>query len=185
MKNTLLLFKHFLKNPKEVGAIVPSSSFLTEEIIKNIDFKNTKTIIELGPGLGVFTKAILKNARKDAHVYCIEVNKTFCVALKKEVIDERLNVINRRAENLSIILQEHKIKKVQCIVSGIPFLNLSTRQRKTILNQVKNSIDKQGIFILFQYTRDLAELLSYYFKNVERTIVPLNIPPAFVYFCTV
>src|SRR3990167_7128206 len=116
MKNTLLLFKHFLKNPKEVGAIVPSSSFLTEEIIKNIDFKNTKTIIELGPGLGVFTKAILKNARKDAHVYCIEVNKTFCATLRKEINDERLSVINRRAENLSIILQEHKIKKVQCIV---------------------------------------------------------------------
>lgn len=183
MKNTLLLFKNFLKNPKEVGAIVPSSSFLTNEIIKNIDFNTAKIIVELGPGLGAFTKTILKNARHDAHIYCIEVNKEFCSILRKEIPDKRLIIINEEAKNLSKILHKYKIKKAHCIVSGIPFLNFSDRQRKVVLNAITKSLSKNGIFILFQYTRDLAELLTQYFKSVSRKIVPLNIPPAFVYLC--
>ena len=66
MNDSLLLLSNFIKNPKETGAVAPSSRFLTKEIIRNIDFKASKNIVELGPGLGTFTKAILKKANANA-----------------------------------------------------------------------------------------------------------------------
>ena len=50
----------FLKESKMVGSVRPSSRFLMEKMLQNIDFENSKIIVELGPGTGVFTYEILK-----------------------------------------------------------------------------------------------------------------------------
>ena len=70
MNDSLLLLSSFIKKPKETGAVAPSSKSLTKEIIKNIDFKSSRNIVELGPGLGTFTKAILKRANLTTKLFC-------------------------------------------------------------------------------------------------------------------
>ena len=183
MKDSLLHFSNFVKNPKEVGAVIPSSKFLTNKIISGIDFKKSKTIVELGPGLGTFTKVILKKAKPDAMLLCFEVSRKFCAYLTKNLIDERLTVINASAEKLSSNLKKANLKEVDCIVSGLPFLNFSDSKKRKILNEAKNSLSSEGRFILFQYTNDLGEMLESHFSKVKRGFVPLNMPPSFVYIC--
>jgi phosphatidylethanolamine/phosphatidyl-N-methylethanolamine N-methyltransferase len=46
--------KQFWAEKKMVGSMTPSSRFLTQKMLKNIDFKKVKLIVELGPGTGVF-----------------------------------------------------------------------------------------------------------------------------------
>ena len=70
MDDKLLFFSAFLRYPKEIGSIMPSQKFLTDEILKNIDFKNARCIAEYGPGTGCVTNQILKKARKDAKILC-------------------------------------------------------------------------------------------------------------------
>ena len=183
MNDSLLLLKNFIKNPKEVGAVVPSSKFLTKKIVGAIDFKRSKAIVELGPGLGTFTKAILKKSKPNAKVFCFEVSKKFCSYLTKNVIDKRLTIINASAEKLNSNLKKINIKEVDCIVSGLPFLNFSNAKKRKILNEVKNSLNEKGKFILFQYTNELSKMLKSHFNKVERKFVPLNVPPSFVYVC--
>ena len=183
MKDSLLLFSSFLKNPKETGAVAPSSMFLTNEIVKNIKFEASKNIVELGPGLGTFTKVILKKASPGTRLFCFEVNEKFCSHLAKNIIDERMTIIRAGAEKLSGNLKKLKIKEADCIISGLPFLNFSDAKKRRILREVKNSLSNNGRFILFQYTNGLGKMLESYFSKVSRTFVPLNIPCAFVYVC--
>ena len=183
MKDSLLLLSNFIKKPKETGAVAPSSKFLTREIIKNIYFKASGTIVELGPGLGTFTKAILKKANPTTKLFCFEVNRKFCSYLNKNIIDERFVVINASAEKISHNLKKFNVKKADCIVSGLPFLNFPESKRRAILREVKNSLNDREKFILFQYTNGLGNLLQSYFSKVDRKFIPLNIPPAFVYIC--
>ena len=77
MNDSLLMLSSFMKKPKEIGAIAPSSKFLTNEIIKSIDFSNSDCIVELGPGLGTFTKPLLKKANPKTKLLCFEINKKF------------------------------------------------------------------------------------------------------------
>jgi len=182
MNDSLLLLSNFMKNPKEVGAVAPSSKFLTREIVKNINFSKSKNIIELGPGLGTFTKAILKKARPDAKLFCFEVNKKFCDYIRKNISDERLVLINAGAEKVSSI-KKFNVKRADCIISGLPFRNFSYAIRRMIFQAVKDSLTDEGKFILFQYTNGLGKTLSYHFSNIKRKFVALNVPPSFVYVC--
>ena len=183
MKDTLLLFSSFIKNPKQVGAVAPSSRFLTGKIVGNIDFKKAKNIVELGPGLGTFTRAILKKASPDAKIYCFEINKEFCSYLEKNIIDKRLAIINAGAESIGNNLAKFNIRKTDYIISGLPFLNFPRAKKEKIILEIKNSLSHNGKFILFQYTNGLSTMLKLYFNKVRRTFVHLNIPPAFVYVC--
>lgn len=183
MKDSLLLLSSFVKNPKEVGAVAPSSKFLTKEIIESIDFGASRNIVELGPGLGTFTKAILEKASPKARLFCFEVNKKFCSYLEKNVVDDRLLVVNACAEKISSYFKKFNIKEADCIVSGLPFLNFPEPKKRKIIQEVRNSLSSNGRFILFQYTNGLSKLLKSQFSKVDRKFVPLNVPPSFVYVC--
>ncbi len=183
MKGSLLLLSHFIRKPKEVGALTPSSKFLTKGIVDSIDFKAARRIVELGPGLGTFTRAILKKLGPKARLFCFEVNDRFCDYLRKNAIDKRLTIINASAENLNKNIRKLNVKNVDYVISGLPFLNFPISKKKRILGEISSSLNDDGIFILFQYTNGLGELLESYFSSVKRKFVPLNVPPAFVYAC--
>ena len=183
MNDSLLLFSNFIKNPSEVGAVAPSSRFLTKEIIGSIDFKMSKNIIELGPGVGTFTKAILKKAKPETRLLCFEVNKKFCRYMAKNISDKRLKIVNAGAEEISVNLKKFKMKDADCIVSGLPFQNFSVAKKARLLQEINNSLSDEGKFILFQYTNGLSKMLESYFSKVNRKFVPLNVPPSFVYVC--
>lgn len=183
MKDHLLLLSNFIKKPKETGAVAPSSKFLTREIIKSIDLKSSMNIVELGPGLGTFTRAILKKANPNSGLFCLEVNKKFCAHINKNISDKRLVVVNASAEKISSNLKKFGIKNADCIVSGLPFFNFSDKKKQAILHEIKSSLSDNGKFILFQYTNGLSRLLESYFSSIERKFIPLNIPPCFVYTC--
>ena len=183
MKDKLLFLSHFIRNPKEVGAISPSSIFLTNEIIKNIDFEKSKNIVELGSGLGAFTKVILKKSKPSARLLCFEVNEKFCEYLNNRIKDKRLTIVRTCAEDVNKSLKMLGMHEADCVVSGLPFRNFSDAKKMKILKEVRNSLSDNGTFILFQYTNGLSKMLESCFAKVERAFVPLNIPPAFVYKC--
>lgn len=183
MKDSLMMLVNFLKNPKQTGSIAQSSKFLTREIVRNVDFKNSKCIVELGPGIGTFTKAVLEKAGPDTKIVCFELNKTFCSHLNRNFKDKCLIVVNAGADKIKENLKKFNIKEADCIISGLPFRNFSDKDKKKILKEIKNSLSHKGRFVLFQYTDNLSKMLKLNFHRVSRKFVPLNIPPAFVYIC--
>lgn len=183
MKEFLIFLSNFIKYPKEVGAMAPSSRFLRDKMMNHIDFRNAKNIVELGPGIGIFTKNILQRSGSGTTLFCFEVNKEFCAYLSSNIPDEKLVVINESAENLRNSLKKFELQKADCIVSSLPFLDFSAAKRRKIINEVKQSLKDKGKFVLFQYTTRIENMLEANFSNVEKNFVLLNVPPAFLYVC--
>ncbi len=61
--------KQYIKNPKTVGAIAPSSEKLAYKMVEDINFLNASCIVEYGSGTGVFTEKILSKKKDSTVIY--------------------------------------------------------------------------------------------------------------------
>lgn len=176
----------YVKSPKTVGAIAPSSDKLAESMINDINFKNAKCIVEYGPGTGVFTDKILKNKRKDTRLILIEYNEVFYKQLIEEYTDyDNIVIINDSAENIDKYLEKYNIKKVDYIISGLPFTSLPKNVSSKVLKNTGNILKEDGLFITFQYTLLKKDYIANYFKTIDYKKVWFNLPPAYVLKCRI
>ena len=68
----------YVKSPRSIGAVLPSSQKLAEEMVRNVDFQNAKCIVEYGPGTGVFTEKLIAKKKEDTLLIVFEKNQEFC-----------------------------------------------------------------------------------------------------------
>ena len=167
--------KQFILHPKEVGAVTPSGPELIKLMMEPIDFAKTSHIVEVGPGDGAITKALLKKMSPESKLTAIEINKEFCNELKK-INDSRLTVINGDAFEISSIVTE-----AEYVVSGLPLVSFSEKKVDSFLTQAK-TIAKQS-YIQYNYSPLREAQYKKHFKQVSRKIAIKNIPPAIVYTC--
>jgi phosphatidylethanolamine/phosphatidyl-N-methylethanolamine N-methyltransferase len=176
--------KEFFKEKKQVGAIAPSSRFLMKKMLKPIDFSTAKVIVELGPGNGVFTKGLLKKMLPDAKLFSFELNENFYEHIKKEITDDRLVLLNQSAENIPEVLASYGFTKAHFIVSSLPLAVIPQDSKINIIRAAVEHLDENGFYIQFQYSLNAKKLLEENFKEVKIDFTPANIPPAFVYRCS-
>lgn len=179
----LIFLAAFLKDPKEVGSITPSSRFLSESMLRHVNFRKARYIVEYGAGTGILTKEILLHARPDATILCFETNKKLYRYLGRHIKDSRLILINDSAQNIVYYLKKYNIPGIDYVLSSLPFGMLSKKEKEKILDATKSALSRSGSFILYRYTLNFKESLKYYFKRISRVFVPLNLPPTFVYVC--
>jgi phospholipid N-methyltransferase len=177
--------KQWVRNPRELGSITPSSRFLTREVVDRIDFSRARYIAELGPGTGVFTLAILERLAPDGQILAVDTNPGFVEHLRREIPDLRLLVREASAENIDSLAHEAGWPRVDAVVSGIPFSLLPRPVMRGILEASRRALGDDGLFVGYQYSRMLRPHLLDVFGNVHYRSVVLNLPPAFVYSCRV
>jgi phospholipid N-methyltransferase len=174
----------YLKSPRTVGAVAPSSKRLAEKMADDIDYNNAKCIVEYGPGTGVFTERLMRKIRKHTLLILIEYNEEFCKKLEERYSDyDNVVVINDSAENIDKHLKKYSIKEVDYVVSGLPFASLPKSMSNKILNKTKIILKKNGLFITFQYTLLKKGYIGSYFRDITLERVVLNLPPAYVLKC--
>jgi len=183
MHDSLLFFSTFLKYPKQIGSVVPSSKFLIDSLLEDIDFKNAKCVVEYGSGTGRVTKEILKRARKDAKIVCFEINRKFYKYLSNNVKDKRAVLINDSAENIKRHLRSLGIEKADYVVSGLPFSNFPDNKKCAIMGETRSTLKNNGKFVFYQFFVKFNRHLNHYFSKISTSFMPLNIPPCFVYVC--
>ena len=76
-KDRLAFIQEFIRHPLEVGSVIPSSRFLEQRIVKKARIASSKVIVELGPGTGGVTQAILNAMPLYAKLLSIEINPHF------------------------------------------------------------------------------------------------------------
>ena len=167
-----------------VGSVLPSSRFLSSKMLAPIDFSQAKLIIELGPGTGVFTKALIKAIPKDCQLLVIELNDAFFNNLQKQIISPQVKLIHGSATDISLFLKEIGLEHADYIISSLPLSNFPKELRSSILTGCKNSLTPEGKFIQFQYSRGLKKMYGDYFSKVQIDYTVFNFPPAFIYTCS-
>ena len=166
-----------------VGAISPSSPFLTEKMLEDIDFTSQKILVEIGPGTGVFTKRILEKMSSDCKLLVFELNTEFYDILLTQFNDERITFINDSAEKLEHYLTQLQFQKVDVIISSLPLSNFPQRITLKLLRTFQRNLKEAGKFIQFQYSLKQKKELEHVFSKVTITFTALNFPPAFIYSC--
>ena len=170
----------FLERPKEVGSIIPSSRFLERRIVRAAEAKTAKVLVELGPGTGGTTRALLRSMGRDAHLLVIEVNPRF-VELLRRIKDPRLIVHHGSASEISRALDRYELPTPDVILSGIPFSTMAIGAGRDILHSVHDSLHAGGLFIAYQ-VRDRGESLgSEVFGRARIQTEIFNVPPMRVY----
>lgn len=166
--------KHFFKNFRQTGAIMPSGEELACAMVSPIDFSKTKHIVEVGAGTGVFTKKILKKMGKNCKLTVVEINKEFCDELKK-IKDKRMTLIEGDAKHLS-----KNVSFADVIISGLPLAGFSKKDRHAILGEMQKTTKQ---YIQFHYSTLTEKDIKQYFQIENKKNILLNVPPAIVYEC--
>ncbi|MBD1372098.1 phospholipid methyltransferase [Hazenella sp. IB182357] len=180
LHNHMRFFSAFLKYPRIIGSVAPSSSFLTNEMFKFVNWHKTNTIVELGAGTGVFTERI--NTCKSSQ--CTAMIFEFDNHLRGNLQDRFKELFfYSNAKLLMTTLKQNNISSVDVIISGLPFTNFSNQETSEILYNVHQTLRSGGLFVAFQYYPTIYTQLNQVFNQVTMSHIKLNFPPAFVYTC--
>ncbi len=135
---TVRFFKGWLDKPRAVGSIVPTSFTTAREMASLVNPKSDMPTLELGPGTGVITKAILERGVAPAALWAIEYSEDFVDHLRNEYAG--VNVIHGDAFNLDETLGDRKDTVFDSIVSAVPLLNCPVPQRIAYVEDLLNRI---------------------------------------------
>ena len=128
----LTFFRGFLRQPGLIGSVIPSSRFLERRVVEAAGIAHSRTVVELGPGTGGTTRAILRALPQRAHLLAIEINPDF-VEFLKTYPDPRLDVYLGSAEHIRRALETLNHTRPDAVVSGIPFSTMPADIGRKIL----------------------------------------------------
>lgn len=154
---------------------------MEQRIVRMSNIESSRVIVELGPGTGGTTRAILDSMGTDSKLLCIEIDRHFAEKVQR-IKDSRLIVHRGSAEDIFAILREHGLMNPDVIVSGIPFSTISKKVGIRILRAVDESLALEGIFVAYQLRNIVAKLSKKVFGDIDASETELlNIPPMCVY----
>lgn len=123
----LRFFRGWVDKPKAVGSIIPTSSVTARRMASVIDPTSGLPVLELGPGTGVITKAILERGVEPQNLYSIEYSEDFVRHLLRDY--PGVNFIHGDAFDLDKTLGDKRDLVFDTVVSGVPLLNFPVEQR--------------------------------------------------------
>lgn len=176
----MLFFQGFLKKPGVVGSVIPSSRYLERRIVKEAGLAAAKRVVELGPGVGGTTHAILRAMPADARLLSIEINADFVPALRR-IPDPRLVVHEGSAVDLAAILEQHGFGAPDVVLSGIPFSTMKPELGRAIVRAVHDVLPRGGRFVAYQVRDRVEKLGREVFGPAAVALELRNVPPMRVY----
>lgn len=184
-KEHLVFFGALIRSPRTVGAIVPSSAHLARRMA--LDVVPSSRVVELGPGTGVITRAILARIGPVGRLLAVDTDRAFIDGLRRSlpVVDS----VCASAETLPALVEARGWADVDHIVSGLPFASLPSATTRLIVEGVRRVLRVGGTFTTFQYVhayqlppaaafrRRLGGQLG---SDAVSHLVVRNVPPALV-----
>ena len=176
----LTFLNEFIRRPGLVGSVIPSSRFLERRIVSIAQVSRAKNVVELGPGTGGTTRAVLRALPISSRILAIELSQQFAKLLG-EVPDPRLSVEYGSAAKIREALDRHEMSRPDVILSGIPFSTMPTAVGREIIDEVWSSLAPGGRFVAYQF-RDRVSVLGKQVIGLPKVEVELlNVPPMRLY----
>ena len=183
VQDVLLFFRSLAFNPRSVGAIAPSGANLASLITSEIT-PASGPVLELGPGTGVFTEALLSRGVRESDLTLIEYGSDFMRLLQARFPRARVLWMDASWMASHDLFEE----PLGAVVSGLPLLNFAPKKVIAILAAAFGSLRAGGAFYQFTYgmqcpiSKPVLDQLGLQATCMGRVL--LNIPPASVYRIT-
>ena len=205
-RDSVAFIREFIRHPAKIGAIAPSGRALAAAMVRGIDFAHSRSVLEFGPGTGVFTKAMLDAMPHDwldprqshrpgngkGRFISIEFNEKMAAGVRR--LYPEATVHHDDAGNVEAICRKEGIEPgtVDAIISGLAWTSFPDDMRQRVLAATHRVLRPGGEFRTFTYQASMLVRSAWVFRKMLRTmfsevhvgrVVWRNMPPAFVYRC--
>lgn len=179
LKHSTIFLREWIANPRRTGAVAPSSPLLGVAMARWLPHNRKSHVLELGPGTGAITDALLNHGMCEDRLVAIEKNPNLAKLLCKRF--PRAQIITGDAWQLDTLLAElsQPIKSVEAVISSLPLLNFPREQADALAQKIRTILEPRGRWVQYSYqivknrSRGGAD-----FRLLASKIVWLNIPPA-------
>lgn len=175
---------HFLKSwiekPLSTGAVMPSGRALARTMARYVDPESNGPIIELGPGTGPVTAALVERGIDPKRLVLVEFNPTFCRLLRTRY--PGATVVQGDAYRLKPLLEKLLREPAAAVVSSLPLVTKPLRTRIRLLADARMLLKPDAPFVQFTYAMvpPIPRALDGIKAEASETIW-MNFPPARVW----
>lgn len=166
----------WIEKPLSIGAVTPSSKVLARAMAAYVDPNSEGPVIELGPGTGPVTEALVAQGIDPARLILVEFDPTFCRLLRQRY--PAATVVQGDAYSLKRVLGEH-LKPAAAVVSSLPLFTKPLKTRLKLLYEAFASMLPGAPFVQFTYATvaPIPKALDRVRAEASERIW-MNIPPA-------
>jgi phosphatidylethanolamine/phosphatidyl-N-methylethanolamine N-methyltransferase len=180
LDDEMQFIRSWFEKPLSTGAVMPSSKALARTMARYVDTEASGPIIELGPGTGPVTEALVQHGVDPARLVLVEFNPSFCRLLRTRY--PAATVVQGDAYKLRRLLETFVREPAAAVVSGLPLVTKPLRTRLRLIADAMGLLAPGAPFIQFTYAMvpPIPKALSG-IKAEASELIWRNLPPARVW----
>ena len=180
LDDEMQFIRTWFEKPISTGAVMPSSKALARTMARYVDPQSTGPVIELGPGTGPVTEALVQRGVDPKRLVLVEFDPDFCRLLRSRY--PAATVVQGDAYRLRRLLATTVREPAAAMVSGLPLVTKPLRTRLRLISDAMGLLAPGAPFIQFTYAMvpPIPKALSG-IKAEASDLIWMNLPPARVW----
>jgi phosphatidylethanolamine/phosphatidyl-N-methylethanolamine N-methyltransferase len=180
LDDEMQFIRSWIEKPLSTGAVMPSGRALARTMASYVDPQSSGPVIELGPGTGPVTEALVAHGVDPARLILVEFNPDFCRLLRTRY--PAATVVQGDAYRLRRLLESYVKAPAAAVVSGLPLVTKPLRTRLRLISDAMGLLAPAAPFIQFTYAMvpPIPKALSG-IKAEASELIWMNLPPARVW----
>lgn len=172
--------RSWIDKPLHMGAVMPSGKALARTMAQYVDNDTTGPVIELGPGTGAITSALVAHGVDQKRLVLVEFNPTFCALLRERY--PQATIVQGDAYTLRDTLWDVLKEPASAVVSGLPLVTKPMLTRLKLIRDAFTAMKPNAPFVQFTYS--VAPPIPKSLPGVSTEAserIWMNLPPARVW----
>jgi phosphatidylethanolamine/phosphatidyl-N-methylethanolamine N-methyltransferase len=180
LDDEMQFIRTWIEKPISTGAVMPSSRVLARAMARYVDPHSNGPVIELGPGTGPVTEALVRHGVDPARLILVEFNPDFCRLLRARY--PAATVVQGDAYRLRRVLEDRVDQPAAAVVSGLPLVTKPLRTRLRLISDAMTLLAEGAPFVQFTYAmippipKELSGI-----RAEASELIWMNLPPARVW----
>jgi phosphatidylethanolamine/phosphatidyl-N-methylethanolamine N-methyltransferase len=172
--------RSWIERPLTIGAVTPSGKHLARTMARYVDPNSTGPVVELGPGTGPVTEALVEAGVAPSRLVLVEFNPTFCRLLRARYPEATL--VQGDAYSMRRLLETLLLQPAAAVVSGLPLVTKPIKMRLRLIRDAFDLMLPGAPFVQFTYSvaSPLPKRLGGFSAEASERIW-MNLPPARVW----
>lgn len=142
--------RSWIEKPLHMGAVMPSGRVLARTMAQYVDIKSEGPVVELGPGTGAITNALIEHGVDQKRLVLVEYNPGFCALLRERYPNAK--VVQADAYTLRDSLRNVLSAPASAVVSGLPLVTKPMLTRLKLIREAFVAMAPGAPFVQFTYS---------------------------------